>query len=566
MTQNEEFSFISSLKYSQNKNTITQINLLNQTFYIKYKNHSLVKKIKSNSRNLNKLTNFIPKLIEEYSMDDSDVFLDFIPGGSLADLIHFNEMLIDSPFIKEFDNIKAMTIYFLINISEVFIQNNLFHSNFTPEHILFASNKKIIIGGIEHIQSLANKSNSYYYDDTPFSKYIAPEVIEGKPVQESFSYSLSLLIYSIITLSFIDEIPKQCPKNIDKNLFSFLISCCNHDPNKRPKITDIKLEISKVFKKPTNLNFDQVYANIELYGTKENLVNLIEMQYPTAFYIVGSTFSNGNIFDMTSKEAISFLNFSKEKFCRNIQSNENGINKYFVEQEHIYVADIDEQLEKISKTPKEASNISFYNEDPSMIEDQINISIFNTNPKNNEFFKYGYYGIQAINDCLEADKQITCPLDELFISQPSVLSVDDQNLNMYQSIANAKLICREKCDTAISHLQKRNVNFHSFTQIGALQVATRMFSELSSDINYDIVLNTGRGLHSTKPDSTNLNGNKTPPPKNPNLEGNDSIICSTLSTAVEKFTGKQPSIGENQGFLTTKIINIEKENNGDYYF
>lgn len=559
MEQNKDFDFICSLKYFQNKSTISQINLLTQTFYIKYEDQKLINMIKSNSRNLNKLSNFTPKLIEfEYEKEPS-IFLDIIPAGSLADLIYFNEKDISSHFIKEFNDIKMMTIYFLVHISEVLIKNNLTHTNFTPEHILFTSDKKIIIGGIEYIQSL--DSNSFFYDNTPFSIYIAPEVIKGNPVPESFSYSLSLLIYSIITLSFIHKIPKNCPKNMDKTLFSFLMSCCDPDPNKRPKVTEIKHEIAKTYKNFANLKFDQVYSNSDIYGTKDNFIDLIEMQYPISFYIVGSTFLDGNVFDMTSKEAISFLEISKNYFFENIQCKNDAINNYFQKKNSIYITDIDQQIEKIKKNQKNLPNISFYNEDPSMINDQINISIYNTNLTpidENNFPNYGFYGIQAINDSLESEKRLSCPLDELFNSQFPDFSVEKQDLNMYQSVANAKLACREKCDTSITHLQKRNVNFHSFTQIGALQVATRMFSELSPDINYDIVLNTGKGLHST-------NGNKAP--KNSNLDGNESILCSTLSTAIENFTGKQPSIGENQGTLTTKIINVEKEKNeGDYYF
>lgn len=566
---NEDCNFICSLKYIQNKNASTQINLLDQTFFVKYNNLNIINRIKSNNENLNKVLNYIPKLLENNFINEHAICLDFIPAGSLADIIFFNEKKIESPFINEIINIKMAIIDFIVNISEIFIKNELIHTSFTPEHILFTNNKKVIIGGIEYIQPLANHSDFFTDKDTPFSIYIPPEVKEGRPVVESFSYSLSLLIYSILTFSFVSEIPQKCPKNMERSFFLFLISCCSQQPSKRPKITDIKNEIAKFYKNSTDLKFDELYSNSQIYGTKDNFVNLIEMKYPIGFYIVGSTFLNGNIYDMTPKEAISFLNASSKLISENEKEYDSILNNY-QKKAQIYLADIDEQLEKIRKIPNPVSNISFYNDDPSLVDDQMNISIFDACSDANEFDgfqKYGFFGFQAINDIVEASKQTSYPIDDLFTNQPSPLLVDNQNLNNYQSIANAKLACREKCDTVVAHSQKRNVNFHSFTQIGALQVASRMFSELSSNINYDIILNTGRGLHSTKPESSNMNSSKMSVQKNPNLEGNESILCSTLSKAVEKFTGERPSIGENPGTLTSKIINIEKEENeDDFYF
>lgn len=560
---NDKFIPVHQLKYVQNKNAKTHINLLDQSFFIKYEDINIINQINLNTKNLNKIANFTPKLLKDSTINDQTIYYDFVPSGSLADLIYFKEKDIDSPLINNFKEMRIIIAYLIASISEIFIKYKLIHLNLTPENILFTNNMKPLIGGVEYIQSMTKELNKFNYEDSPFSIYIAPEVKEGNPVPESYSYSLSLLIYSILTFSFITQIPNKCPPNMEKSLFTFILSCCDSCPSNRPKVSDIKHKIAKLNDKLENLNFQEFYSSNISHGTKDSLIDLIEMQWPVAFYIVGNTFANGNIFDMTSKEAISFLNISKSSFSRENTKAKNVISEYYKKQEEIYISDIDDQIQKIKEIPKEASNISFYNDDPSLIDDQINISTFNTFNTYNDIPEYGFYGTEAITDSLEINEHLTFPLENLFVNELPSFSIENQTPMKYQSIANAKLACREKCNLAAIRPQKRNVNLHSLTQIGALQIATRMLSELNPDINYEIILNTGKGIHTNRPDQTTPNGNKISQPKNPNLSGNESILGSTLSNAIEGFIGVQPSVGENQGYLTMNINNIEKDNNDD---
>ena len=124
------------------------------------------------------------------------------------------------------------------------------------------------------------------------------------------------------------------------------------------------------------------------------------------------------------------------------------------------------------------------------------------------------------------------------------LDNDNPTLFEYKSLASSQKESIDYCKNMKNRPQKRNINLHGFNQTGALQVTLRMLCDLNQDVNYELIMNTGKGLHSNKSDNVS--------PK--------SVLYTRLDSSIRQLINVNPQTGENAGTLEVQITNLSHNN------
>jgi len=215
------------------------------------------------------------------------IVMEFIPGGSLTDLLQKNEKLSDK-FKTKLALDVATGMAFLHS-------NSIYHRDLKPDNMLVVSshpstpvNLKITDFGTSRVAAKRNPQGADYITITESQKtakeeekqrsrftkgvgtliYQAPEILMGKndyAIDKTDIYSFGVLLWQVFTQKepYLDEPYKsftkfqlvefitkgnriEVPKNIPPKIATMITQCWDQQPDKRPDFTKIVRELDQI--------------------------------------------------------------------------------------------------------------------------------------------------------------------------------------------------------------------------------------------------------------------------------------------------------------------------------
>ncbi len=174
--------------------------------------------------------------------------------------------------------------------------SKLAHRDFHPGNLLFSNEKYLLITDLGLCKSVDQKSSSVNQKSSFNEKvcgvlpYIAPEVIKGKYTKAADIYSFGMVMYFVATgrmpfndyhsgsCDFIFDIcrennplrPEVNEQEAPKFYVDLMKRCWNSDPEKRPKIIEIKEKIRLIYRTPKFIETAEEYRRSHLSG-KSNM-------------------------------------------------------------------------------------------------------------------------------------------------------------------------------------------------------------------------------------------------------------------------------------------------------